>query len=106
MILGARTGTWDLEMGITKAHKALVIPVRNYLIPALFVASKYYPLVILLCSHSWECVADGEHILKVTPILHLANGDSHATLCAFGDLCRSYFILMLEIRLSYSNVQS
>lgn len=73
MVLGARAGTWDLEMGITKAHKSAVIPVRNYLFPSPFVASKYYPLVLLLCSHSWECVDDGEHILKVTLILHLAN---------------------------------
>lgn len=68
--------------------------------------SKKDSLVLLLCSHTWECVDDGEHILKATPVLHLANRGSHATPCVFGDLCRSYFILVLEIKLSYSNMQS
>lgn len=41
MILGARAGTWNLEPGITKAHKSAVIPVRNYLssLPLLQVAN-------------------------------------------------------------------
>lgn len=93
-------------MGITEAHESAVISVRNYFFPSPFAASKYHPLVLLLCSHSWECADDGEHILKVTPILHVANRDSHATSCLSGDLCRSYLMLLLEIKLSHRNMQS
>lgn len=49
---------------------------------------------------------DGEHILKATAILHLANSDRCATPPVFRDSCRSYSILVLEIKLSYSHMQS
>lgn len=106
MIVGVRAGTWDLEGGITKVHKSAVIPARNHF-SSPFVASKYYhPLVLLPCSRSWGCVDDGEHLLKATAILHLANSDRCATPCVFRDLCRSYSVLVLEINLSSSHRQS
>lgn len=98
MILVA--GTWDLEVRIPKAHKSAVIPVRNSLFPSPFVASKCFPLV-LLQSHSSEHVDDGEHILKVTPILHLANRDSRATPCVFRD-----FMQIVCHSGAYNNMQS
>lgn len=80
---GARAGTQDLEMEITKTRNCAVIPVRNYVLPSsLFVSAKYYSSLLLLCSRSWDCADDGEHILKVILILHLMEIHlQHPVLC-------------------------
>lgn len=49
---------------------------------------------------------ENTYILKVTVIRPVANRDSHAAPYVFWDLGRSYFILVLKIKLSYSNMQS
>lgn len=70
-------------MEIRKTHNCAVIAVRNYVFPSFpFVSAKYYGLHLLLCSCRWECVGDGEHILKVILILHLVEDPiQHPVLC-------------------------
>lgn len=70
--LGARAGTQDLEMAITKTQNCAVIPVRNYVFPSCpFASAKYCSLLLLLCRCSWDGADDGEHILKVILVLQL-----------------------------------
>lgn len=103
--LGARAGTQHLEMEITKTRNCAVIPVRNFIFPSSpFVSAKYYFLFLLLCSYSWDCADDGEHILKVILTCIWWRFTYSTLCCAFGDLCRSCFILVLETELPYSNM--
>lgn len=99
--LGARAGAQDLEMEITKTQNCAVIPVRN--LPLLYLPNT------ALCSFCCAAVVGAVLVMGSTFSKSFSSCSwwrfTYNTLCcAFGDLDRSCFILVLETELPYSNM--
>lgn len=91
--LGARAGAQHLEMEVTKTQNCAVIPVRNNVFPSSpFLSAKYCSWLLLLCSRSWDCADDGEHVDKVILILHLV----HPVLCIWRPMQVSFWCWKLN----------